>query len=80
MAQFASRVLGPAATVGDVLPNALCYAPAYTIQGGMSAIMRNILGERVLKLPPRTDIAAPGSSPPGSSSPPVVLKLPRGPR
>ena len=51
MAQFAARVLGPAATVGDTLPNSICYAPAYTIQGGTSAILRNILGERILNLP-----------------------------
>ena len=51
VAQFAARVLGPAATVGDTVPNSICYAPAYTIQGGTSAIMRNILGERILKLP-----------------------------
>ena len=51
VAQFAARVLGPAATVGNAVPNAICYAPAYTIQGGTSAIMRNILGERILKLP-----------------------------
>lgn len=51
VAQFASRVLGPAGLVGDDLPLAVAYSPAYTIQGGMSPIMRNILGERVLKLP-----------------------------
>ena len=51
VAQFAARVLGPAAAVGDTVPDAICYAPAYTIQGGTSAIMRNILGERILKLP-----------------------------
>ncbi len=51
VAQFAARVLGPAATVGGDVPNAVCYAPAYTIQGGTSAIMRNIIGERILGLP-----------------------------
>jgi alkylation response protein AidB-like acyl-CoA dehydrogenase len=51
VANFAARVLGPAAMVGDEIPNAVCYQPAYTIQGGMSPIMRNILGERVLRLP-----------------------------
>ena len=51
VAQFAARVLGPAATVGDTVPNSICYAPAYTIQGGTSAILRNIIGERILRLP-----------------------------
>ena len=51
VAHFAARVLGPAATVGDAVPTAICYAPAYTIQGGTSAIMRNIIGERILGLP-----------------------------
>ena len=51
VANFAARVLGAEALVGDDLPDAVAYQPAYTIQGGMSPIMRNILGERVLGLP-----------------------------
>ena len=51
VAQFAARVLGPTATVGATTPTAICYAPAYTIQGGTSAIMRNIVAERSLGLP-----------------------------
>ena len=51
VAEFAARVLGAAALVGDTVPNSICYAPGYTIQGGTSAILRNILGERLLGLP-----------------------------
>jgi len=28
-----------------------CYAPAYTLMGGTTSILRNILGERLLGLP-----------------------------
>ena len=49
-------MLGAAANVGH--PDdpadpwrAVAYWPAYTIMGGTSNVMRNILGERVLGLP-----------------------------
>jgi alkylation response protein AidB-like acyl-CoA dehydrogenase len=29
----------------------VCYAPAYTIMGGTTQILRNIVGERMLRLP-----------------------------
>jgi alkylation response protein AidB-like acyl-CoA dehydrogenase len=51
VANFASHVFGPAATVGDDLGRAIAYSPAYTIMGGTSNVMRNLLGERVLGLP-----------------------------
>jgi len=51
VAEFASRVLGPEATLWDDVTKGLCYAPGYTIMGGTSNVMRNILGERVLGLP-----------------------------
>ena len=51
VADFAVRTLGPAATVWNRWSRALCYAPAYTIMGGTANVLRNILGERVLRLP-----------------------------
>jgi alkylation response protein AidB-like acyl-CoA dehydrogenase len=51
VADFAVRTLGPEATLWNRWSRALCYAPAYTIMGGTSNVMRNILGERVLGLP-----------------------------
>jgi alkylation response protein AidB-like acyl-CoA dehydrogenase len=30
---------------------AVCYAPAYTIQGGTSQVLRNVIAERLLGLP-----------------------------
>jgi alkylation response protein AidB-like acyl-CoA dehydrogenase len=51
VAQFVARVLGPEATLWTDVTRGLCYAPGYTIMGGTSNIMRNILGERVLGLP-----------------------------
>lgn len=51
VAQFVARVLGPEATLWDTVVHGLTYAPGYTIMGGTSNVMRNILGERVLGLP-----------------------------
>ena len=51
VADFVARVLGPAATIWSDLARGICYAPGYTIMGGTSNVLRNILGERVLGLP-----------------------------
>jgi alkylation response protein AidB-like acyl-CoA dehydrogenase len=51
VADFASRMLGPEAMVWDQWTAEIAYAPAYTIMGGTSNVMRNILGDRVLGLP-----------------------------
>jgi alkylation response protein AidB-like acyl-CoA dehydrogenase len=51
VAQLVARVLGPDALLWDPMVQGLTYAPAYTIMGGTSNVMRNILGERVLGLP-----------------------------
>ena len=46
-----TQVLGAEATLWDDVTRGLLYAPGYTIMGGTSNVMRNILGERVLGLP-----------------------------
>lgn len=51
VAAFAASVFGPTALLADDLGNAIAYEPAYTVMGGTSTVMRNILGERVLGLP-----------------------------
>jgi len=51
VAEFVSRALGPQATLWDDVTHGLTYAPGYTIMGGTSNVMRNILGDRVLGLP-----------------------------
>ena len=51
VADFVFRTLGPEALLWDDVVKGLCYGPAYTIMGGTSSVMRNILAERVLGLP-----------------------------
>ncbi len=51
VADFAASVLGLDALNQDQATRFITYAPAYTIMGGTSNVMRNILGERVLGLP-----------------------------
>jgi alkylation response protein AidB-like acyl-CoA dehydrogenase len=51
VAEFVSRTLGAEATLWSDVTHGLLYTPGYTIMGGTSNVMRNILGERVLGLP-----------------------------
>lgn len=51
VADFAAGVLGAEAMLLSPWSTEIAYAPAYTIMGGTSDVMRNILGDRVLGLP-----------------------------
>jgi alkylation response protein AidB-like acyl-CoA dehydrogenase len=51
VSEFVSSVLGAEATLWNDVTRGLAYSPGYTIMGGTSNVMRNILGERVLGLP-----------------------------
>ncbi len=51
VASFCGRVAGPRATLWNRVSRNICYAPGYTLMGGTTQVLRNILGERVLGLP-----------------------------
>ena len=51
VADFAMKVMGPSAVIWNEFSQTMLYTPGYTVMGGTSNIMRNILGERVLGLP-----------------------------
>jgi len=51
VAEFCADVAGPAALEWNRVSRNICYSPAYTIMGGTTDILRNILAERVLGLP-----------------------------
>ncbi|HNG24740.1 MAG TPA: acyl-CoA dehydrogenase family protein, partial [Microthrixaceae bacterium] len=51
VADLCARVAGADALLWDRVARNVCYAPAYTIMGGTTSILRNIVGERVLGLP-----------------------------
>jgi len=51
VADFCTRVRGADAMLWGRAARSICYAPGYTIMGGTTQILRNILGERLLGLP-----------------------------
>jgi alkylation response protein AidB-like acyl-CoA dehydrogenase len=51
VAAFAARADGAHTMLAGRTARAVCYAPAYTIQGGTSEILRTVIAERALGLP-----------------------------
>jgi alkylation response protein AidB-like acyl-CoA dehydrogenase len=51
VANWCGSVAGPEAMLANRVSRAITYAPGYTIQGGTTQVLRNIMGERVLGLP-----------------------------
>ncbi len=51
VANFVGLVTGSEAMLSGRVARNLVYAPAYTIMGGTTQILRNIIGERILGLP-----------------------------
>lgn len=51
VAAFACAVFGADGCLSGEISRALTYAPAYTIMGGTSNVLRNVIAERALSLP-----------------------------
>lgn len=51
IAEFVARVHGARTLEWGRVARAVCYAPAYSIQGGMNTILRTVIGDRTLGLP-----------------------------
>lgn len=51
VAEFCANAVGADAMLWNRVSQGVCYAPAYTIMGGTTNILRNIIGERMLGLP-----------------------------
>ena len=51
VAEFCVTVAGPEAMLWNRVGRNICYAPAYTIMGGTTNILRNIIAERMLGMP-----------------------------
>ena len=51
VADFCVKVAGADALTWNRVSRGICYAPAYTLMGGTTQVLRNIIGERMLGLP-----------------------------
>jgi alkylation response protein AidB-like acyl-CoA dehydrogenase len=51
VANLCGRALGAETMLWNRVSRNICYAPAYTMMGGTTQVLRNIVGERVLGLP-----------------------------
>lgn len=51
VAEFCSSVVGADAMIWNRISRGVCYAPAYTLMGGTTQILRNTIADRVLGLP-----------------------------
>ena len=51
VSRFVGDVAGPETMLANRVSRNVTNAPAYTIMGGTTQILRNIIGERILRLP-----------------------------